>query len=627
VKRVRSDGAIALALGVTAFVLYAVTAAPSVATVFDDSLEFHVVLPTLGITHPSGYPLYTLVGWLVAGLPPFGEPAGRINLLSAALAAAAVAVLFLVARKFAGSRPAALVAAVIFALSPTWWSQATVAEVYALHGLLVAVFIYGLLRWEEARAARSRAAATDAWLRWAALTLGLGMAHHRMIALMLPAALVFIFWTDPALLRQPRRWIAPLLLALAPLLLYLYLPIRGAAVSSLDGTYEPTLRGTVDWVLARGYSIFLTGNPFNIDRRWTDYVALVLAELGALTVIAAIFGISRAFAYHRRRAVFLLLATLTQIAFAVSYKVQDVAVFFIPAFMLLCVWAAWGLAAIFDQMAQRGAHAGRAAHLPPKWMPALLTLWMLPVAVVMLFEPVREAVREWPERNRRDDRQVYELGRDMIGSAEEGGRIIGLGGEVTLVRYFRDVLGERADLQVTRADAESERAAAVDAAVAAGEPAYLTRDLPGIAQRYSLDGVGPLIRVSPKAQPGPPPEGGQSMGPLTLLDAGVAPLDGQARGARFALRWTATAPVGEELKISARLLDAAGQVVASEDAAPVRFTYPTTAWVPGEIVEDALDVRLPPGAPSGPYMPLVILYRAVDGSEVGRATLGPLELK
>jgi hypothetical protein len=37
--------------------LYAATAAPSVATIFDDSLEFQVVWPTLGIGHPSGYPL------------------------------------------------------------------------------------------------------------------------------------------------------------------------------------------------------------------------------------------------------------------------------------------------------------------------------------------------------------------------------------------------------------------------------------------------------------------------------------------------------------------------------------------------------------------------------------------
>jgi 4-amino-4-deoxy-L-arabinose transferase-like glycosyltransferase len=629
VKWLKSDGAVALLVGLAAFALYALTAAPTVATVFDDSLEFHVVLPTLGIAHPSGYPLYTLLGWLASALLPFGDPAGRINLLSAAFAAAAVAALFLVARRFAGSRPAALVGAAIFALTPTWWSQATIAEVYALHGLLVAVFIYCLLRWEEGRLmGRRTGAGADRWLRWAALTMGLGMAHHRMIALLLPAALVFIFWTDPALPRQPRRWIAPLLLGFAPLLLYLYLPLRGQSVSSLDGTYEPTLRGTMDWVLARDYSIFLTGNPFNIERGWSDYLALVLGELGALTVIAAIIGISRAFTFHQRRAVFLLLATISQIAFAAAYKVQDVAVFFIPAFMLLCVWAAWGLAAIFDQMAQRGAHAGGAARLPAKWMPALVLLWMLPVAFVMLFEPARDALREWPERNRRDDWQVYDQGRDMIDSAAPGGRIVGLGGEVTLIRYFRDVLRERPDLGVSRADAEAERLAAVEGALAQGETPYITRDLPGIAARFSLDAVGPLIRVSPKAPPSAAPDGGQPLGlGVTLLDAQVGPLPGRARGARFALTWTAAGRIAEELKVSARLLNAAGEVVASEDAVPARFTYPTTAWVPGETVEDALDARLGPDAAAGPYTPLIILYRGADGSEVGRATLEPIALE
>ena len=118
---------------------------------FDDSLEFQVVLPTLGIAHPSGYPLYTLLGKLVTVLIPFRDPAGRANLLSALAAAVAIAILYLVAKRFAGSRPAAAVATAAFAISPAWWSQATLAEVYALHGLLMILFIYLLLRWEEAR--------------------------------------------------------------------------------------------------------------------------------------------------------------------------------------------------------------------------------------------------------------------------------------------------------------------------------------------------------------------------------------------------------------------------------------------------------------------------------------------
>ena len=153
--RVRRDYVVALVIGLAGFALYAATAAPSVATLFDDSLEFQVVLPTLGIAHPSGYPLYTLLGKLFTLLIPFRDAAGRANLLSALCAGAALGVLYLLAQKIAGNRAAAATATVLFALSPAWWSQATIAEVYALHGLLVVLFLYLLLRWEEARVQES----------------------------------------------------------------------------------------------------------------------------------------------------------------------------------------------------------------------------------------------------------------------------------------------------------------------------------------------------------------------------------------------------------------------------------------------------------------------------------------
>ena len=627
-KRFKGDALLALALGLAALILYISTSAPSVATLFDDSLEFQVVIPTLGIAHPSGYPLYTLAGKAATLLIPFGDAAGRLNLLSAIVAAAAVSGLFLVARRFAGSRAAAVTAAAVFALSPTWWSQATLAEVYALHGLFVVLFLYCLLRWEEGRlkAGRHGPAPSDRWLWAAALICGLGLAHHRMIALLVPAALVFILWTDPALLRQPRRWLMPLLLGLAPLVLYLYLPLRGQFVSSLDGQYQPTLRGTLDWITARGYSVFLTGNPFDVHRRWTDYLAIFYHEVGGLSLVLALLGLSTAFGFLGRRAVLLLLATVAQIAFGAAYKVEDVNVFLIPAFMFVCIWAAMGLAPMFDRMAHGGAHAHWALQLPGRLRVPLLFAWLLPIAAVVLIEPVRGAIQEWPQRNRSDDWEVYDTGRRMVEAAAPDARIVGLGGEATLVRYFRDVLGARADLQVTRADPEPERYAAIEAALARGEPVYLTRDLPGAAQRYSLDAAGPLILVSTKAQPETAPAGEQSIGPLTLLSASLSPLPVHGRAARITLRWTAAAAVTKELKVSARLLDSSGQVVAGEDAIPVHFTYPTTAWVPGESVDDCYDLRLPASAPEGQYSGLVILYRSNDGRELGRATLGPLTL-
>ena len=84
------------------FALYALTAAPSIAVLFDDSLEFQLVLPTLGIAHPTGYPLYTLLGALWSRvLWPFGSWAWRVNLLSALAAGATAGLVFALGQRLA----------------------------------------------------------------------------------------------------------------------------------------------------------------------------------------------------------------------------------------------------------------------------------------------------------------------------------------------------------------------------------------------------------------------------------------------------------------------------------------------------------------------------------------------
>jgi hypothetical protein len=631
---------VALLLALVSGVLYAATAAPTVATIFDDSLEFQVVLPTLGIAHPSGYPLYTLLGKAATWLLPVRDAAGRANLFSALAAAAAVGLLYATARRLAANRVAAATAVAAFALSPVWWSQATIAEVYAPHGLLLLLLLYSLVRWEGSRRQVSGGSGPrdatsppssipsvrnqspgDAWLAAAALAFGLGLAHHRMIALLLPAALVFVLWTEPGLLRRPRRWLPLLACGLAPLLLYAYLPLRGLMVGSLDGTYTPTLAGTVDWVLARAYSVFLTGNPFGVSRTFGQVLALFVAQSGVLLLATALLGLADIGRFGRRRYVFLLLATAAQIAFGVAYKVEDVGVFLLPAFMLLALWAAWGVTPASDALAARGAAA--VYPLPaPNWLRrVLLAGWSLSLAIVLLFEPVRAAVVEFPQRDRSRAWETYDMGQDWLAHVAPGGQVVGLLGEATLLRYFRDVLGQRPDVTVTPADAEAARLAAVDAALAQGRPVYLTRDLPGAAARYSLDAAGPLIAVSPKAAPAAPPAGQTIGAGIVLVGARTETRSTHAGPVtRVTLTWAAAAAIREELKVSARLVDAGGQVVAVEDRAPVHFTYPTTAWTPGEIVTDVYDLQ-PPSVSAGPYTVLLILYRAADGSEVGRTAV------
>ena len=97
------DGVAALMLAAGLFAIYAAGASPTIYV--GDSGELVTAVHLLGIPHPTGYPLYVLLGKLWTLLVPFGSIAWRMSLFSAACAAAASAALFLLARREARLDP------------------------------------------------------------------------------------------------------------------------------------------------------------------------------------------------------------------------------------------------------------------------------------------------------------------------------------------------------------------------------------------------------------------------------------------------------------------------------------------------------------------------------------------
>ena len=120
------------------FVVYLKTLSPTVG--FVDSGELTTVAYTLGIAHPTGYPLYTLLGRLFT-LLPFGSIAWRVNIASAFFASLSTLFLYLLSknlftRMLSGGEANAtatatvlssFITALLFAFSTTLWSHAVMA--------------------------------------------------------------------------------------------------------------------------------------------------------------------------------------------------------------------------------------------------------------------------------------------------------------------------------------------------------------------------------------------------------------------------------------------------------------------------------------------------------------------
>jgi hypothetical protein len=129
-----------------------------------DSGELMGCACELGVAHPPGYPLFTMLSWLGTKILPFGSPGYRLNLVSVIFAAAGAyfhyhAMLRLhlqYSRHFrssdgnkswVGSAWVSLLASSLVNFGPLVWMYSTHAEVFAMNNLFVSLLMYLVVRY------------------------------------------------------------------------------------------------------------------------------------------------------------------------------------------------------------------------------------------------------------------------------------------------------------------------------------------------------------------------------------------------------------------------------------------------------------------------------------------------
>ena len=234
--------------GLAAFAVYLRTLAPTV--VGGDSGELIAVASTLGVAHPPGYPLYTLLGRAFTWLP-FGGVALRVNLLSAVCGALAAALVCRAVRRATGEAWGGVLAAGALAFSPLVWPYAVTAEVFPLNDLFVAALALCVVEVERAGEPALRRRGLGAF----ALLAGLAAANHHTIVFVAAPFAVYLLARNRALL-TPRAAAVLAALALAGASPYLYLPWAAAHHPAIAWGDPSSASGFLDHVLRREYGTF-----------------------------------------------------------------------------------------------------------------------------------------------------------------------------------------------------------------------------------------------------------------------------------------------------------------------------------------------------------------------------------
>lgn len=420
------------AVGLVFFIAYALTTCRTVPG--GDSGELITVARNLGVAHPPGYPLYTLLGHLFSWIP-FGTVAWRVNLLSGACDAVAAGLLVYAAGRWAKNVWAGVLAGGLFAGSPLVWRYATVAEVFALNNLFVAALVTLAVLFDENP--RPKIAYLGSFL------LGLGLSNHQSLAFYGLPLVLWVSYRGRAELMRPARLLLLLALFVAGLVPYVYVALAGPRLTLSTWGDTGTWAGFWAHVLRREYGTFqLAANTVGRPTRLSDglwhyaadlpgqllYVGPVLAGvgvwgalkregpagLGAVTLVAFLFYM-------------LVFHGLANLPLDVGLYFDVHSRFWQQANLLVAAWAGLGFVWALEWGRTHAVRYGPAA---------------------LLLVAVQGGVQFFRE-DQSHNRTFLELGRSLLEPLPEGALLLTKGDVYfNSTRYLQQVEGVRPDVCV-----------------------------------------------------------------------------------------------------------------------------------------------------------------------------------
>ena len=490
-----------LAAGLTALavlVLYLVTLAPS--TAMWDTSEYITAAYTLGLPHPPGNPFFVLIGRVASILPIGATIAIRINVLAALASAIAAGSWFLITERVLVSWfpqrwtriAVAVVAGLIGATSFTVWSQSVVNEkVYTIALAGIAICSWLTVRWCDEPDGRK----ADRTLVLIAYLCGLGYANHMAGMLAGPAVAIAV------LIRRPRtilRWkllaaiVGAILLGGSP---FLTQPIRAAHNPPINEGEPTACRAGFKWdcTLSQGtYDAFMYnfnrgqyGKPELAQRQapiegqigmWWWYFRWQWLRDGdgehpglqtALAVIFFLLGVLGGWVHWQRdRRSFwffgpLMFTMSLLLIFYLNFKygasqspelqdvnreVRDRDYFYLWSFSAWSVWAALGLAWVWETLAQLAQSVsttvGKVTTVVPSRRGWLMAAPVLLLALIPFF-----GNRSWASRAGETD--TRDFAHDLLNSIEPYGVLVTVGDNDTFpLWYAQEVEGIRKDVVI-----------------------------------------------------------------------------------------------------------------------------------------------------------------------------------
>jgi MFS family permease len=311
--------------------IYLFTLNPTVGII--DAGELITGCYLLNVLHPTGYPLYTLIGNIFSKIP-LGTIAQRVNFVSAIYCSIAGLFFFILLLNLTSSVVAALVSTALFAFSRTIWSVAVGAEVYGLTALFLVLIVYLWTKLEK-----------NNRLIVLAFILGMSFTNHMMITSTFIASILFLIFSYKKNIFSIRLLVILVTFFFLGLTIYLFLPIRARAIPLLNWGNPYNLERFIWHVTGKQYRVWMFSSSWNeVSANIKFGINLFFQENLYVFIILAIIGLWKGFRAYRYFIVSLLIIFFLTFLYAINYSIPDIEAYYIPCLFVLFLFGGIGFA-------------------------------------------------------------------------------------------------------------------------------------------------------------------------------------------------------------------------------------------------------------------------------------------
>lgn len=540
--------------------LYTITLAQSVLTA--DNGEFQWIGATLGLAHPPGFPLYTVLAFLFSKLP-FWTASVNISWLSAVSGALVLVVVYYTTLDLERDRPrpwsaviGSAIAALALSVSTTFWAQATTANIRMLTALFAALGLWALVRLAASGSFRS------IWLNplaGFALAIGFGLTHHLSLAFMALVMGIFALWIGRDYLKQPKMWGVIILYGVLSTLPWAYLLL-----------IEPDLRSWQEfWTYAlglgfRGDFFYFRTLPELGDRLLVMGNVLTF-QFSPIVLIGSAAG--WVLLLRRRLALGLLLGGVFAIHtwITATYRAPQTVEYMLPAYLPIVISLGFAVKTLMDGIK---AGEGRQWRLAARWaIPVLFAAAVLGQGIVRY--------PSFAYLSRSGDTQDYV--NNILEGAPENAAVLTEWHWYTPLKYAQDVNGARPDVEILfvfpqTADYGRDWATTIEQFLDAGRAVVAThfdenayRDLPSpipLAEAYLFAAAPSLIPAENLSTP----NSNTSLKFISWEISNQGDLD-LSEGVTIHVAWEIIADSPDDLRLYAQLISPDGRLAAQDNQA------------------------------------------------------------